>query len=202
MEDEVKTTSEVVEKETPPVDVKPEDTKDETTNSDTKDSKPEDVKEPTKEEEIKEPEKEEEPEKKESDEVTGLKAEIVKLQGELEQAKTSNDSKVALDQANTLLSVQKNLVSEYEGILNGIIDSKLQEIPENLRELVPANLSLKERMDWIAKAEKSGLFKVSNPDIEIGKPLNPNNVKQTTDTSKLSASAIMALAYGNSKGKK
>lgn len=198
MEDEVKVTPEVVETETPPVDVKPEDTKDETTNSDTKDNKPEEVKE----EEVKEPEKEEEPEKQDSDEVVGLKAEIAKLQGELEQAKTSNDSKVALDQANTLLSVQKNLVSEYEGILNGIIDSKLQEIPENLRELLPANISLKERMDWIAKAEKSGLFKVSNPDIEIGKPLNPNNVKQTTDTSKLSASAIMAMAYGNSKSKK
>lgn len=196
MQEDVKSTPEVVEEQTPPVNDTPEDNK-ETTNSDLKDNNKELETEPTKEPE-KEPEKKEEPENKENEKVTGLEAEIERLKGELKQVKAKDDSKVALDQVNTLLNEQKNLVAEYEGILTGIIDTKLEQIPENLKELVPANLSLKEKMDWLTKAEKSGIFKV-NPDIEIGKPLNPNNIKQPTDTSKLSTSSILAMAYGNSK---
>ncbi|MCW6094555.1 hypothetical protein LAV60_15395 [Clostridium sporogenes] len=199
MQEDVKSTPEVVEEQTPPVNDTPEDNK-ETTNSDLKDNNKEPETEPIKEPE-KEPEKKEEPENKENEKVTGLEAEIERLKGELKQVKAKDDSKVALDQANTLLNEQKNLVAEYEGILTGIIDTKLEQIPENLKELVPANLSLKEKMDWLTKAEKSGVFKV-NPDIEIGKPLNPNNIKQPTDTSKLSTSSILAMAYGNSKNRK
>lgn len=218
MPEDIKTpTPEVVDDKTPPVDDKqpPVEDKKEDTTPDDKTDKPEE-KEPIKEEEKKEPEKEPEkkdeklddkPEdKKDSEEVAGLKEQISQLQQQVEQAKAGNDSKVALVQANALLKVQKDLASEYESILNGIIDAKLQEIPENLRELVPANLTIKERMDWLTKAEKSGVFKTNaNPDVEIGKPLNPNNVKPTTDTTKLSASTLMAMAYGNSqkgKGKK
>ncbi|HID0815705.1 hypothetical protein [Clostridium botulinum] len=203
MQEDVKSTPEVVEEQNPPVKNIPEDNK-ETANSDLKDNNKESIKEPTKEdtkEPEKEPEKKEEPENKDNEKVTGLEAEIERLKGELKQAKAKNDSKVALDQVNTFLDEQKNLVAEYEGILNGIINAKLQEIPENLKELVPANLSLKENLDWLTKAEKSGVFK-ANPDIEIGKPLNPNNIKQPTDTSKLSASSILAMAYGNSKNRK
>lgn len=199
MQEDVKSTPEVVEEQTPPVNGNPEDNK-ETTNSDLKNNIKEPEIEPTKEPE-KEPEKKEEPENKENEKVTGLETEIERLKNELKQAKAKDDSKVALDQANTLLNEQKNLVAEYEGILTGIIDTKLEQIPENLKELVPANLTLKEKMDWLTKAEKSGVFK-ANPDIEIGKPLNPNNVKQPTDTSKLSASSILAMAYGNSINKK
>lgn len=179
-----------------------------------KDEKPEEKQEPEKK--IDEPEdkkdekpedKKEEPEQNEKDEkITGLEAENQRLKDELAKLQSNNGDKVALEQANTLLNVQKNLVSEYEGILNTIIDAKLADVPENLKELVPANLSLQQKLDWITKAEKSGIFgKQPNTDIEIGKPLNPNNGKQNTDTSKLSASSLMAMAYGNSskgKGKK
>lgn len=198
MEDVKDEVQDKVEEPTPPVDVTPEETKEETTESGTKDTKDEKPEEPVKEE-TKEEDKPEE--KQESEDVAGLKAEIAKLQGELEQAKANGDSKVELDQVNTLLKVQKDLATEYEGILNGIIEAKLQEIPENLKELVPANLNIKERLDWITKAEKTGIFKQANPDIEIGKPLNPSNKKQSTDTSKLSASSLMAMAYGSSTGR-
>lgn len=209
MPEDVKSTPEVVETQTPPVEeVKPEDKKDEATNSDIKDTPEEKVEAPKEEEKKeteKEPEKEpenKEPENNNDDKIAGLEAEIERLKGELEQTKTNDNSKVLLDQANTLLSVQKNLVTEYEGILNGIIETKLAEVPENLKELVPANLNIQQKLDWIAKAEKSGIFKQANPDIEIGKPFNPNNVKQTVDTSKLSASSLIAMAYNNPKTKK
>lgn len=145
-------------------------------------------------EEVKEPEKV-------TDEIAGLKADLAKLQGDLAQALAKGDGKGELDQVNALMKVKTDLVSEYESVLSAMIEAKMQDVPDNIKDLVPTNLSIKERLDWLTKAEKSGIFKTSNPDIEIGKPLNPINTKQPTDVSKLSANAIMAMAYGNSKGK-
>lgn len=176
-------------------------------NKETVDSVATDITEPEKPkepEEVKTEEATKTEEAKKEDDSSNLKVEISKLQDELVQ--TKNNSREMLDQANTRLKEQKNLVSEYEGILNEIIDTKLKDIPENLKELVPANVSLKEKINWITKAEKSGIFtkpQQANPQIEIGKPLNPSTTnKQQTDTSKMSASAIMAMAYGNSQTKK
>lgn len=185
-------TEEVVADIVPPVVVTPPEEKKAETNSDNKEEIV------TEEKKVEEPEKE-----KVSDDLAGLKAEIAKLQEDLATAKANGDSKVEKsthDQVNELLKVKDGLVSDYEGILTEIIGSKMLGVPENLKELVPTNISLKEQLAWITKAEKSGIFKQGNPDIEIGKPLNPNN-KQTIDTSKLSASSIMAMAYSNSVGK-
>ena len=184
----------------------PEDKKEEPKDDPNKD-KPEDTKEPEKKDERKtdEPEDKKEPENKNDEKITGLEAEIERLKGELAKAQSNNADKTALDQANALLNVEKGLVSEYEGIITAIIDAKLADVPENLKELVPENLNIQQKLDWINKAEKSGIFKAKDTDIEIGKPLNPNNSKQNTDTSKLSASSLMAMAYGNAqkgKGKK
>ena len=192
--------ADVIEKVTEEVvaDIVPEvvvDTPEEKVEADTSDNK-----------EIVEPEAKkvvEPEEEKIVEDLAGLQATIAQLKADLATAKETGDSKVAKsthDQVNELLKVKDGLVADYEGVLTGIIESKLLGVPENLKELIPANVSLKDQLDWLTKAEKSGIFKQVNPDIEIGKPLNPNN-KQTIDTSKLSASSIMAMAYGNSVGR-
>lgn len=94
------------------------------------------------------------------------------------------------------------VVSEYEGVLQTLIDSKLDGVSDDLKALIPESLNVKERLDWIIKAEKAGIFgQGEKGSIEIGKPLNPKDTKQSVDDSKLSASAKMALAYGSSKKK-
>lgn len=210
MADEEKVITDQAEDKNPPATEdkdNPAGTVDNTSEDKQEEKKEESTEEQEKQEDKKEEEEEEEKQEpeKDSEEVAGLKADLAKLQGQLEDALAQvakGDSSAELAQVNALLTVQKNLVSEYEGIITGLIEAKMAEVPENLKELVPANLSLKERMDWLTKAEKSGIFKANNPDIEIGKPMNPNTVKQQADTAKLSASAIMAMAYGNSKSKK
>jgi hypothetical protein len=122
---------------------------------------------------------------------------VEELQSKLDL--TVEKSTVELNKANTLLNLKTEQVNEYEGILNALIDSKMEGIPENLKELIPEKLSLVEKMAWIDKAEKTGIFNTGNPDgIEIGKPFNPST-KNNTNTSDMSASAKMALAYGTSK---
>jgi len=94
------------------------------------------------------------------------------------------------------------VVSDYEGVLQTLIDSKLDGVSDDLKALIPESLNVKEKLDWIIKAEKAGIFgQGSKGSIEIGKPLNPKDTKQPVDDSKLSASAKMALAYGSSKKK-
>ena len=162
-------------------------------NTEAKDT-PQETKEPEKVEE-----KTEEPVNPLTGKVTELTSEIEKLKAELITPNQPKDADIPLDQATPVLKVQKDLVSEYEGIINGILDAKLADVPENLKELVPSNLNLQQKLDWLNKAEKTGIFKAKDTDIEIGKPLNPNNVKQHTDTSKLSASSLLSMAYGSKK---
>lgn len=146
--------------------------------------------------------------------IDGLKLQIdnltkdVTAKTEIENVKKALETE--LTQLKESLTGKEAVATEYEAIVKTIIESKLLSIPENLKSLVPANASLKDQLAWLTLAEESGIFKPIvettkiNPDVEIGKPLNPNNGNKNVDTSKLSASAIMALAYGNSKptGKK
>lgn len=142
--------------------------------------------------------KTDEPETNLSEKITGLEAEIERLKEEL---KTNTNTNTELIQTKGELVTGKTLITDYEAILNGIVDSKLQNVPENIKSLMPTNGSIKDKLDWLDKAEQSGVLKQGNPDIEIGKPLSPSN-KQVTDTSKLSASSMLSMAYGNAKSKK
>jgi hypothetical protein len=182
--------------------VQAEEIKDETTpTSDSKEDTKEDSKPNEEEKEAEKEEVKEETKDVPNEEVETLKAEIARLQAELQSATEKGQDDSVNEQLNTqktLLQVQTNLVAEYEGVLNGIVDAKLADVPENVKGLIPQNVTLTEKLEWINKAEQSGIFKVSNPDVEIGKPLNPKNI-QHNDTSKLTASSMLAMGYGNSK---
>lgn len=108
-----------------------------------------------------------------------------------------------IEQIKDEVKKKNKVVSEYEGVLKNIIDTKLADVSDDLKALIPESLNVKEKLDWILKAEKAGIFGGDKKgSIEIGKPLNPKDTKQPVDDSKLSASAKMALAYESSKKKK
>lgn len=137
-------------------------------------------------------------------EIEGLNAEIDRLK-QLETDKATLEQKVSdlesqINQANTDKDSSSELAKEYEDVINGMLNAQIEAIPENMRELIPANLNLKEKMAWLNKASELGLFKVQdkNIDIEIGKPLNPNNSKQAVDTANASPSTLITMAYSNS----
>lgn len=150
------------------------------------------------------------PDKPESEEeIAGLKAQIEALNAKLTEA-TKAPEVVAespeLVQAKALLQAEQAQKTSLEAVLNTVIDSKLEGVPDNIKELIPAKLTVAEKLDWITKAEKSGILtKSGNPNIEIGKPMNPKAPTSNTDMAELSPSAKMAIAYGNSttgRGKK
>lgn len=133
-------------------------------------------------------------EEKQPTELETLQAEIKELKKA--QKQTANVS-AELETVKADLSTKEALITEYEGILNTIAEAKVEAIPEKFRALIPANLSLPQKLEWLNTAEATGLFKAQDepqtPQVEIGKPMNAQPAK--VDTSKLSGTDLMRMAY-------
>lgn len=165
------------------------------------------------ESEVKEPEANEKPESEEVAEQEEQKEEakpevneeekIQEIQAKLDEALKMGEKAVSL--AKTVedltgeVEANKTVISEYETLLKSVIDGKMKNVPEEYRELIPENMGLKEKLDWLDKAESKGLFnkKEEKPELEIGKPMNVEIPK--VDTAKMSASELMKMAYNTIK---
>lgn len=161
-----------------------------------KEDKPEEkVDEKEKEKEEEKPEKKPTKKKEKAEEV-----DVDKLQKELKKA---TDKIAKLEEANNTIETMKKdaekkdaVIQEYEQLLTNLVDTKIKQLPDKYKDLLPDNLDLKQKLSWLDKAEEKGLFKVEekkNPNIEIGKPMNIEPPK--VDTSKLTGSQLLKMAY-------
>lgn len=101
-----------------------------------------------------------------------------KTQKELEDIKTS---KTTVD----------TKLSEYETVVQQLVEAKLEVAPEELKSLVPSNFTPTQKLEWLNTAERNGLFKKTGP---VGAPMNgPTDV--AVDVSKMSPTSKMAQAY-------
>lgn len=172
---------------------------------------------PNKEQEIKQPtdnveavdnktneeKKPEEPKKVEEVKKVEEKSEDVDVDGlkkELEEAKAEASKVVELN--STIETLQKDVQSKdsviktYEELVSNLVNTKMANVPEEYKDLIPENLDLMQKLSWLEKAEAKGLFnkeEKQKPNIEIGKPLNVEAPK--VDTSKLSGSQLLRMAY-------
>ena len=159
-------------------------------------TEPEKNQEPKKEESKTEPEKKIESEKADVD-VEALKKELAEanakakeveaLSGTIEAMKKDSENKDAV-------------IKEYEDLVGKLIETKMEQIPADFRDLIPDNLDLKQKLNWLEKAESKGLFtkeEKKKPSVEIGKPMNVEN--QQIDTSKLTGSQLLKMAYSSIK---
>jgi len=127
---------------------------------------------------------------------------IQEIQAKLDETLKMGEKAVSL--AKTVedltgeIESNKTVISEYETLLKSVIEGKMKNVPEQYRELVPENMGLKEKLEWLDKAESTGLFiKEEKPEVEIGKPMNVEIPK--VDTAKMSASDLMKMAYNTIK---
>lgn len=176
--------------------------------------KPEDKKaeEPIKEEK-KEDAKEKKPEEKKEEKVEPKKAsedseegkvDIQQLKAELEEANKKASEVESLQttvtQLNEELSGKDAVIKEYEELVSKMVETKLEQVPADFKDLIPDNLDLKQKLNWLDKAEAKGLFtkeKKEKPNVEIGKPMNME-VPQV-DAGKLSGSQLLRYAYNTLK---
>lgn len=154
--------------------------------------------------EPKEP-KVEEPKKEEKEagaeevkvDVEQLKAELLEAQGKAKEVETLT---ATVETMKVEAEKTKAELKEYEDLVTNLIDTKLKDVPEDYKELIPDNLSLKQKLNWLEKAEAKGLFnkeEKKKPNIEIGKPMNVD--APSVDTSKLTGSQLLRMAYNSVK---
>lgn len=131
--------------------------------------------------------------------------EIGELKKQLEEAlKIGGDVANLTDsvkQLTTDLEANRKQVGQYEDVMKNVLESKMTNIPDQFKALIPENMSLIEKVAWLDKAESTGIFKTNtqtSPEIEIGKPMNVDVPK--VDTSKLSGSQLLKMAFNTVKG--
>ena len=154
--------------------------------------------------EPKEP-KVEEPKKEEKEAgAEEVKVDVEQLRAELEEAQGKAKEVETLTATVETMKVEaektKAELKEYEELVSNLIETKLKEVPEDYKELIPDNLSLKQKLNWLEKAEAKGLFnkeEKKKPNVEIGKPMNVD--APSVDTSKLTGSQLLRMAYNSVK---
>lgn len=99
------------------------------------------------------------------------KAEAQRLEAErLEAEKVKNkefeelysSTKAELDKLQAQVDGATAKTNSYEETINGLVETKLASIDEKYHDLVPSNLTASEKLDWLNKAETSGLFGKKN----------------------------------------
>lgn len=83
---------------------------------------------------------------------------------------------------------------ELEGVIEGLLATKMQSIPKDFHELIPENLTIAQKLAWVDKAEQKGMFGGSKVEEPIGGSTNPK-VKTQIDDSSMSSLQRMAFSY-------
>lgn len=84
---------------------------------------------------------------------------------------------------------------QLEGVITGLLDTKLSAIPEELHDIIPEHLTPEAKLDWINKAEAKGIFgkKEQSP---VGETTSPSHA-QATDLNALSPISLLRAGYGS-----
>ncbi|QGG47647.1 hypothetical protein [Heliorestis convoluta] len=98
-----------------------------------------------------------------------------------------------LNKAKEGYTTTNNRVQQLEQAIQGLIDTKLQGIPEDYHDLIPTNLTPEARLNWLTNAENKGLFKTQK-DEPLGQPTNPGKT-ETTDLNSLSPMQLIRMGY-------
>lgn len=158
-------------------------------------------KEPEKVEETEKPEEPKKEEKKvEKAEAPESKVNVEKLEKELAEAKEEASKVLELNATVETLKkdveAKDSVIKTYEDLVSNLVNTKLEQVPEEYKELIPDNLDLIQKLSWLEKAESKGLFNKEDkkkPNVEIGKPMNVESPQ--VDTTKLTGSQLLRMAY-------
>jgi ribonucleoside-triphosphate reductase len=91
----------------------------------------------------------------------------------------------------------KTRVEQLEAVINGLLEARLENVPEEFRDLVPGNLAPEQKLEWLGAAEKKGLFGVASQKKEtpVGSQTNPAG-GATTDLNTMTPGQLFRMAYG------
>jgi chromosome segregation ATPase len=84
-----------------------------------------------------------------------------------------------------------------EGIITEMLDNRLKAIPEDLHELIPDGLTPEQRLAWIDKAERKGVFNTAKKSEQpVGEGTNPANNQAGADLTNMNPFQLLKAGYG------
>ncbi len=122
------------------------------------------------------------------------KAKAEKL-GEFEQLYRTADGQVK--ELTTKHESASQRVTALEGILGGMLETKMSAIPEEFHELIPEGMSLEQKLSWLDKAQSKGMFK-KQEDVVIGEATS-RKAEPKVDTKTMSPIEKILASYSKQK---
>ena len=116
-------------------------------------------------------------------------------QGEFENLYT--DTKGKYEQMESEYTATKSRVDALESVVQELLDNELQTIDKEHLELIPDNLSVEQKLSWVAKAKAKGLFGGKKEDTPIGGPANPST--PTRKVSEMTPNELFKMAFSQKK---
>lgn len=164
--------------------------------------------EQTKATEEKKTEDKEQEQTKKTEEQKDKEPEIKKDKEEAPEEKKDKDIETKEEDKNNNaveLEATKQQLNEYETVVNKLVATKMENVPDILKALIPASMTAIQKLDWIENLESSGVLETltekkeekEKPNVEIGKPMNVDS--PAVDTENLSPAELMALSYASVK---
>jgi chromosome segregation ATPase len=142
----------------------------------------------TKLEEIEEANKQAEAERKRKEQ------EEAEKRGEFENLYNQTKARLEDEQANH--KTAKERIEVLEGVINGLLDAKLESIDKEFHDLIPDNLTPEQKLSWVTKAEQKGLFKQADSNTPLGEPTNPKEGTEEIDVNKMNPFQMLLSGYG------
>lgn len=123
-------------------------------------------------------------------------AEAKELEAKKEQGKFE-ELYTGLQKELETYKAYESRTTELESLINSMVESKLETVPKDMVDLIPTNLTVEAKLDWLNKAESKGLFGKATPEPkEIGKPSNKSNEAPKVEATKLSALDKILVGLG------
>jgi hypothetical protein len=123
--------------------------------------------------------------------------EVKKKKGEFEELYNTAQQELETYKTNSKQTSER--VEQLEGIIQTLVDTELEAVPENFRDLVPENMTPEQKLSWITNAKKKGLFGSTQPnkeEQELGGATNQQTQQPQIDIGKMSITDLFKSAYG------
>jgi ribonucleoside-triphosphate reductase len=102
-----------------------------------------------------------------------------KTAAEKSEAEKRGEFEKLYQEANRSAETFKNRAEALEGVVTQLLEQRLESIPADLRDLIPAEYSVEQKLAWIANAEQKGLFS-KRQHQQIGGETNSNQTQGIT----------------------
>lgn len=109
-----------------------------------------------------------------------------------------NQTKADLEKVTQNYKSTQKRVEVLEGVINELLEAKLENIDEKYHDLIPENLTPEQKLAWVVKAEKKGLFGNTNAEIPLGEPTNPK-AKEEVNVNKMNPLQLLLAGYSKRK---